>query len=204
MFPQNEGRQIQCMDKLNINELFQRRELAYTFKEFSDIDLPYVYYYNSEDELVEQVINFFLLGSELIYPAKSFFVALVYADLIGIWYDLFRRPDSNQWFLNWRDYNGLKLCASEAASSFLCDKRLLPDDKFFEPMTPKNNHIYENIVRGLMFRKSCNLANISQMFPRTTSATRYYFYSEFLMSAKEIEEMEKFITWSNCTKTTNI
>lgn len=57
----------------------ERRKLAYQFKEFDDVNLPHQYEYKSDAELEKQVIRFFIKGSELIYPAKSYFVAIVYA-----------------------------------------------------------------------------------------------------------------------------
>ena len=58
----------------------KRRELSYQFNEFDDVNLDrVVYIHNTESELVEQVIEFFVLGSRLVFPAKSYFVAIVYA-----------------------------------------------------------------------------------------------------------------------------
>lgn len=57
----------------------ERRELAYQFQEFDDVNLERsVYIYNTDNELAEQVIEFFVLGSRLVYPPKSYFVAIVY------------------------------------------------------------------------------------------------------------------------------
>ena len=62
------------------SELSEKRELAYLFKEFDDIGLQRkVLNYVTDDEIADHVINFFFEGSALIYPPKSYFVAIVYA-----------------------------------------------------------------------------------------------------------------------------
>ena len=54
----------------------QRRQLAYRLYSglFNDVNLPYTVIENQTDEqLAEQVIDFFKHGSELVYPAKYIF-----------------------------------------------------------------------------------------------------------------------------------
>ena len=70
-----------CNVPLDINSLGweARRKLAYQYKEFRDVNLPHTFEYISDAHVVKQTIKFFIEGSELIYPAKSYFVAIVYA-----------------------------------------------------------------------------------------------------------------------------
>ena len=62
----------------------ERRELAYLFQEFDDYNLPHDYIYLRDDELADLVIGFFVGGSQLIFPAKSYFVAIIYAHLLSV------------------------------------------------------------------------------------------------------------------------
>lgn len=60
----------------------QRRQLAYRLYSglFNDVNLPYTVIENQTDEqLAEQVIDFFKHGSELVYPAKYIFCNIVYS-----------------------------------------------------------------------------------------------------------------------------
>ena len=61
-------------------EIQEKRKLAYLFKEFDDINLARVVLNSvKDDEIADQVIDFFVEGSALVYPPKSYFVAIVYA-----------------------------------------------------------------------------------------------------------------------------
>lgn len=57
----------------------EKRKLSYLMNEFDDIDLSHEYVHCNDDELIEMIILFFKTESLLIYPAKSYFVAIVYA-----------------------------------------------------------------------------------------------------------------------------
>lgn len=57
----------------------ERRKLAYLYKEFNDYNLEHEFIDLSGDKLTDLVIEFFVRGSQLIFPAKSYFVAIVYA-----------------------------------------------------------------------------------------------------------------------------
>ena len=99
-----------------------RRKLSYLYNDFDDINLPYtVRAYNSDEALVKEIVSFFINGSELIYPAKSYFVALVYAKLL-------------------EKYFGVDFYTA------LEDKELLPDDIFF--VTYNNSReIYDSVLK---------------------------------------------------------
>ena len=60
----------------------ERRKLSYLINTFDDIDLDYIYIKQSKEDLVKLIIKFFNTESLLIYPAKSYFVAIVYAKCI--------------------------------------------------------------------------------------------------------------------------
>ena len=55
-------------------ELKAKRKLSYLLNIWDDVNLPYIF---NNDNVEDQVVNFFLTESELIYPAKSYFVAIV-------------------------------------------------------------------------------------------------------------------------------
>ena len=99
-----------------------RRKLSYLINDFDDVNLPYtVRTYDSDEALIKEIVSFFINGSELIYPAKSYFVALVYAKML-------------------EKYFGVDFYKA------LEDKELLPDDIFF--VTYNNSReIYDSVVK---------------------------------------------------------
>ena len=101
-----------------------RRKLSYLYNDFDDINLPYtVKTYDSDKALIKEIVSFFIKGSELIYPAKSYFVALVYAKML-------------------EKYFGVDFYTA------LEDKELLPDDIFF--VTYNNNReIYDSVLKTI-------------------------------------------------------
>lgn len=103
-----------------IEELKKRRKLSYLMNIWDDINLPYTINLNNIDK---QVIDFFENGSELIYPAKSFFVAIIYAKCL-------------EKYFNINFYDSLN------------DKELLPDDIFFQ-IYNENKIIYDNILNNI-------------------------------------------------------
>ena len=60
----------------------ERRKLSYLINVFDDIGLDYIYIKQSKEDLIKLIIKFFNTKSLLIYPAKSYFVAIVYAKCI--------------------------------------------------------------------------------------------------------------------------
>ena len=103
-----------------IEELKKRRKLSYLMNIWDDINLPYTINLNNIDK---QVIDFFENGSELIYPAKSFFVAIIYAKCL-------------EKYFNINFYDSLN------------DNELLPDDIFFQ-IYNENKIIYDNILNNI-------------------------------------------------------
>lgn len=65
-----------------------RRKLSYLMHEFDDFDLPYEIVEESDKELVSRILRFFYEGSEFIYPAKSYFVAIVYAKMLEQYFNI--------------------------------------------------------------------------------------------------------------------
>ena len=112
----------------------ERRKLFYLkYKtNLDDVNLPYLFEPQSEIELVDTVVRFFASKSELIYPAKSYYVAIIYAYLL------------NEYF-------------GENILTALDKPDLLNyDDKYFVPYSsnPKVydlilGRVYENIVKGV-------------------------------------------------------
>ena len=85
----------------------ERRKLSYLINAFDDIGLDYIYIKQSKEDLIKLIIKFFNTKSLLIYPAKSYFVAIVYAKCIEKYFHI-------------NFYDALN------------DKELLPDDKYFK------------------------------------------------------------------------
>lgn len=100
-----------------------RRKLSYLMHEFDDVGLSHSYIALTDKELVEMVINFFKTESLLVYPAKSYFVAIVYAHCI-------------------KKYFG------EDFYEVLNDKELLFDDKYFIPYK-EDKSVYDEIIKQI-------------------------------------------------------
>ena len=66
----------------------KRRAYSYLIHEFDDVNLPHTYKYVDNDTLINDVITFFRTESKLEYPAKTYFVAIVYAYLLEKYFDL--------------------------------------------------------------------------------------------------------------------
>lgn len=99
-------------------ELKNRRNLSYLINDWDDVNLPYTFDYNN---ISKQVIDFFINGSELLFPAKSYFVAIIYAKCL-------------EKYFNEDFYESLN------------DIELLPDDKYFIPYG-KDKQTYDNILK---------------------------------------------------------
>lgn len=84
--------------------LLEKRQLSYLLHEWDDINLPYTVNYKN---IPNQVIKFFKTESKLVYPAKTIFVAIIYAKCLE---EFFKVPF----------YEALD------------DDDLLPDDKYFK------------------------------------------------------------------------
>lgn len=101
----------------------EKRKLAYLINDFDDIDLPYVYKEMNDKDLISLIVHFFKTESDLIYPAKSYFVAIIYAKNIErIFGDNF--------------YNVLN------------DKDLLPDDLYFKTYS-EAKYIYDSVLKEI-------------------------------------------------------
>lgn len=113
-----------------IEELKNKRNLSYLINNWDDVNLPYMLNYN---DVEHQIISFFKYGSELIYPAKSYFVAIIYAKCM-------------------EKYFGINFIEA------LNDKELLPDDKYFQPYD-NDKELYDyvlNNVKNIWKYKSIN------------------------------------------------
>lgn len=98
-----------------------RRKLYYLTTQLTDINLPYSYNYNN---IEQQVIQFFYNGSKLIYPAKSYYVAIIYAYLLSQYFgqDFYEMLD-RQDLLNY-------------------------DDRYFKPYST-DKQTYDNILKQI-------------------------------------------------------
>lgn len=101
-------------------DIKEKRELAYLMNKWDDVNLPFSV---NEENIPEQVINFFKTQSELIYPAKSYFVAIVYAKCL-------------------EKYFGVPFFEA------LDDKELLFDDKWFKTYN-ESKEIYDKIIENI-------------------------------------------------------
>ena len=101
----------------------ERRKLSYLINVFDDIGLDYIYIKQSKEDLIKLIIKFFNTESLLIYPAKSYFVAIVYAKCIEKYFHI-----------NFYDV--------------LNDKELLPDDKYFKTYN-ESKDIYDKVLESI-------------------------------------------------------
>lgn len=101
-------------------ELKAKRKLSYLLNIWDDVNLPYIF---NNDNVEDQVVDFFLTESELIYPAKSYFVAIVYAKCLEKYF-------GGNFF------------------EYLNDPELLPDDTYFETYS-QNKSTYDNIINRI-------------------------------------------------------
>ncbi len=101
-------------------ELKAKRKLSYLLNIWDDVNLPYIF---NNDNVEDQVVNFFLTESELIYPAKSYFVAIVYAKCLEKYF-------GGSFF------------------EYLNDPELLPDDTYFK-IYSQDKSTYDNIINRI-------------------------------------------------------
>lgn len=101
-------------------DLLLKRKMSYLINEWDDINLPYE---TNFEDIPSQVVDFFFNESQLIYPAKSYFVAIVYASCMKDFFE-------------------------EEFYRALSDKELLPDDKFFKTYT-EDKETYDAILEKI-------------------------------------------------------
>lgn len=101
-------------------ELKAKRKLSYLLNIWDDVNLPYIF---NNDNVEDQAVNFFLTESELIYPAKSYFVAIVYAKCLEKYF-------GGSFF------------------EYLNDPELLPDDTYFKVYS-QDKSTYDNIINRI-------------------------------------------------------
>lgn len=111
-----------------------RRKLFYLLNnKFDDKNLNYKIIENCNNEQLYNIIqHFFINESELIYPAKSYYVAIIYA-----------------WLLNY--YFG-----EDIIKSLDSDDLLNNDDKFFIPYS-KNKELYDRLIANIIPNLDNNL-----------------------------------------------
>lgn len=132
----------------------ERRRLSYMLNSFDDINLPHEFIMEDIDQiLINRIIKFFRSESELIYPAKSYFVAIIYAYLMTQYF--------NEDFYN-----------------ILSNQNLLPDDIYFIPYgtNPGTTHIYDEVLKDI-----CPNGLDDIMMYSSIEKTKNYFLQEFLL-----------------------
>ena len=140
-------------------EIIKKRDLAYLFKEFDDINLARVVLNSvKDDEIADQVIDFFVEGSALVYPSKSYFVAIVYAACMLKYF-----PE------HFKDIVEPLKCVD-----------LLDNDDFFRPYFSKTAPIYNKILQWLE-RERIEILDYA-----STEKTHNYFREEFLITEGEL------------------
>lgn len=106
-----------------LEKIKNRRNLSYLMNNFDDYISNCSHQSFSKTKLIEQIIEFFKTKSELIYPAKSYFVAIIYAKCMEKYFKL--------------DFY-----------SCLSDVELLPDDESFIPYQ-YSSYIYDKVLRDV-------------------------------------------------------
>ena len=140
-------------------DIKERRELAYLYKEFDDFNLPrQILDSVTDDEIVEHVIEFFVEGSTLVYPYKSYFVAMVYAVCMCHYFP--------------KHFKKL-------IEPLQCVD-LLDNDDFFEPYNDRTEGIYLKLLSWIKKQ------NRSILDLESTEKTHKYFREEFLIREDEI------------------
>ena len=140
-------------------EIREKRELAYLFKVFDDTGLQRTILNSAkDDEIADQVIEFFIEGSVLVYPTKSYFVALVYAACMLKYFP--------KYFDNIID-------------PLRCYD-LLDNDDFLRPYSEKTHSIYDKVLQYLEQHRIEILDYVS------TKKTHNYFREEFLITEDEL------------------
>lgn len=132
----------------------ERRRLSYMLNSFDDINLPHEFIMEDIDQyLINRIIKFFRSESELIYPAKSYFVAIIYAYLM------------TQYF-------------NEDFYDILSNQNLLPDDMYFIPYGSNTDtaHIYDEVLKDI-----CPNGLDDIMMYSSIEKTKNYFLQEFLL-----------------------
>lgn len=140
-------------------EIIKKRDLAYLFKEFDDINLARVVLNSvKDDEIADQVIDFFVEGSALVYPSKSYFVAIVYAACMLKYF-----PE------HFKDIVEPLKCVD-----------LLDNDDFFRPYISRTVPIYNKVLQWLE-RERIEILDYA-----STMKTHNYFKEEFLITEDEL------------------
>ena len=140
-------------------EIQEKRKLSYLFKEFDDTNLArIVLNFATDDEIADSVIGFFIEGSALVYPPKSYFVAIVYAACMLKYF-----PE------HFKDIVEPLKCVD-----------LLDNDDFFSPYMSKTAPIYNKVLQWLE-RERIEILDYA-----STMKTHNYFREEFLITEDEL------------------
>lgn len=140
-------------------EIQEKRKLAYLFKEFDDTNLARVVLNSAkDDEIADHVIEFFVEGSALVYPPKSYFVAIVYAACMLKYF-----PE------HFNDILEPLKCVD-----------LLDKDDFFRPYFSQTAPIYNKILQWLERER------VEILDYESTRSTHNYFRAEFLIEEDEL------------------
>lgn len=157
---------------MDIKNWRERRRISYNLFTFDDVNLEHVYNSYKGDELVDQVVMFFVEGSQLIYPAKSYYVALIYAAALAL---LIRK----RWLQD-DSIDPRGMSEEDIFFKVLDFPDLLPDDKYFVRYS-EDEETYQKIVAKL--KKSYVVSNRVRavLHPPSVHKTLKYFSEEFLI-----------------------
>lgn len=140
-------------------EIQEKRNLSYLFKEFDDANLARIVLNSAtDDEIADRVIGFFVEGSALVYPPKSYFVAIVYAACMLKYF-----PE------HFKDIVEPLKCVD-----------LLDNDDFFSPYMSRTAPIYNKVLQWLE-RERIEILDYA-----STMKTHNYFKEEFLITEDEL------------------
>lgn len=131
----------------------ERRKLSYLMHEFDDRHPPDGEGERTVGGIIRQTLDFFAHGSLLLYPAKSYFVAIIYG-----------------WMLYKR--------FGEPFPEVLALPDLLVDDIYFQPDSVKTHEIYADIIKRL--EETYGSMDEVMKLP-SVQKTLWYFEEEFLI-----------------------
>ena len=115
------------------------------------------------DELTQEVLNYFLKDTgQLIYPSKSYAVAIIYAYLLCKYFNI-------------DIYESLK------------DKDLFQStDKFFSPYNDENSYVYDNVIEALQQKK---LLDFESSIVYQVKSSVGFFLKEFFIDHKDLDSI---------------
>lgn len=134
------------------------REVYYrtnTPTDYIGADHPYVVELPNPQQLIDGIVDYFITEQAILrYPYKSYAVAVIYSVLLFMYFD-------------------------EHPMTSLADPELLPDDRYFSPLTESNRYVYLHVWRQLLDKELTDVeSNPLEQVQRTISC----FKEEFMVN----------------------